>query len=864
MKTSIAAQKANKPPLCLEIGNGLIPLFDKEKNGDLLDRIKRSIEESGLIVPPTNIIDNLQLDDNEYRIKLNGVTIGCYKIKLDSFLCIDPGNVEHEASSDPQGIITTHMVKICKQRAPDLLSLQMTKEMLDDCREDHPFVVEEVLKCLSVPEIQRVLKNLLKENVSIRSLDFILESLAEFGPTTKDIRFLTERARQALAYQICDQYADQDRTIHVLTLEPSLEQMISDSKLKNSSGDICSSLEPLLHSAWIRSLGESVMTMQDEGHSPVILCSECTRYLVRTALEREFPEVAVLSVGEIACNYSVESVGIIEVKVEPVNEVKSVNERDILILLEKIYNETHECGIVNYRLEGKDHLDYVSHKLGISSLQAVLFSHFLAKSDNININIGEIADSVKCNKVKIIKYKNEINELEKKRLIRCKRTNKEITYRVPPGVSDSLIKNIEYKPIETTGLSIEKFFTALQQLLEERENGELTFETLTFELIDLIEMNMHLHFCKKIMGYNFSEEDIVLLSCFCHLSGNKSDDDIRSFNFEFLYDNKSEFRRIVRWLSNGSHLLIEKQLIEQNNDDGIRSSDSWKLSDKGKQELLEELDIKAKNYKKGLILFENIKIKKMFYNQRETTAINTLASLLQEENYRKILARLDAKGMRKGFACLFSGGPGTGKTETVFQIARETKRNIMAVDISETRSCWFGESEKKIKEIFSTYRKAVENSGITPILLFNEADAIINKRNSNEYTVSQTENRIQNIILQEMENLSGILIATTNLTGNMDSAFERRFLYKITFDRPGIEGRKGIWNALLPDFPEDKAIELSGRFDLSGGQIENIARKIEVDVIINGGDLAADVLVQYCKDEIENGFNSSKKIGFAS
>jgi SpoVK/Ycf46/Vps4 family AAA+-type ATPase len=149
-------------------------------------------------------------------------------------------------------------------------------------------------------------------------------------------------------------------------------------------------------------------------------------------------------------------------------------------------------------------------------------------------------------------------------------------------------------------------------------------------------------------------------------------------------------------------------------------------------------------------------------------------------------------------------------------------------------------------------------------LLFNEADAIINKRNSGEYTVSQTENRIQNIILQEMENFSGIRIATSNLTENMDSAFERRFLYKITFDRPGIEGRKCIWNALLPDLPKDKAIELSGRFDLSGGQIENIARKIEVDAIINGDYLANDVLVQYCKDEIENGFNSSKKIGFAS
>jgi SpoVK/Ycf46/Vps4 family AAA+-type ATPase len=459
---------------------------------------------------------------------------------------------------------------------------------------------------------------------------------------------------------------------------------------------------------------------------------------------------------------------------------------------------------------------------------------------------------------------NDFNELEKKRLIRCKKTNEGIMYRIPPEVIDSITRNNEYNPMETAGLSIEKFFTVLKQLFRERENEELSFESLSFELLDLIKMNTHLQFCKKIMSYDFSEKDLILLLCFCHLSGNNNDDNIGTHDFTFLYDDKSELKMVSRWLSNGSHTLIESKLIENNNDDGFRDSGSWRVSDKGKQELLEELDVRAKNYKKDLILFENIKTKKMFYNQRETTAVNTLFSLLQEENYRKIVERLDGKGKRKGFACLFSGGPGTGKTETVYQIARETKRNIMAVDISETRNMWFGESERKTKEVFDKYRKAAENSDIAPILLFNEADAIINKRKTGEYNTDQTENRIQNIILQEMENLSGILIATTNLTENMDSAFERRFLYKITFERPGIEGRKGIWSALLPDLPEDKAMELSGRFDLSGGQIENIARKIEVDSIINGEGLDMDVLRQYCKDEIQNGCNTSKRIGFAS
>jgi hypothetical protein len=543
----------------------------------------------------------------------------------------------------------------------------------------------------------------------------------------------------------------------------------------------------------------------------------------------------------------------------------SVKDKGILDHIEKIVEISQKNGIEKCLIGGKKHLDYITAKLGISPIQAVLFSHFMEKSDDNCIRISEIAETIKCSKVRIIKYMNECEELEKKKLIRCSRGDG-ISYRVPRDVRESIRQFNEFRPQKIDNLSISKFFAALKQLFVERGNNELTYRSMEMEILDLVNLNMHLLFCKKIMSYNLDIEDLILLVCFCHLFGNNNDDNIGTHDIEFMYDETCCFFDIKRQLNKGSHTLLDGKYIQFTNNNGFVNSDSWKMTEMAKKELLSELT-GEQNYQKDLILFDKIKPKEMFYNAKEAESIQKLNSLLQEENYRKIQDRLDGKGMRKGFACLFSGGPGTGKTETAWQIARETKRNVMMVDISDTKSMWVGESEKKIKEIFDTYRTAVDNSEIAPVLLFNEADAVIGKRkefNSSSRAVDQMENTVQNIILQEMENLSGIMIATTNLTQNMDSAFERRFLYKINFDKPSVESRKGIWNSLLPDLPDDKAAELSRKFELSGGQIENIARKIEVDAIISGCDLSMDTLEKYCKDESQNGFNSAKRIGFGN
>lgn len=176
------------------------------------------------------------------------------------------------------------------------------------------------------------------------------------------------------------------------------------------------------------------------------------------------------------------------------------------------------------------------------------------------------------------------------------------------------------------------------------------------------------------------------------------------------------------------------------------------------------------------------------------------------EEFNSVCQRLSDKGLRKGFATLFYGSPETGKTESVYQIAKATGRDIMCVDISSIKSCWVGENEKSIKAVFDRYSQFVDKSEVAPILLFNEADAVIGKRSENpERSVGKMENSIQNIILQEIENLEGLLIATTNLSQNLDKAFERRFIYKIKFEKPDIKAKQSIWKSMIPEITDSVA-----------------------------------------------------------
>ena len=289
-----------------------------------------------------------------------------------------------------------------------------------------------------------------------------------------------------------------------------------------------------------------------------------------------------------------------------------------------------------------------------------------------------------------------------------------------------------------------------------------------------------------------------------------------------------------------------------------------KLTERGMEVLLgedaemyfEEVDDKS------LISPDDIVAKKLFFPKEIDEQISLVRNSLSEENYNILRERLEKQNFSKGLAILLYGEPGTGKTESVMQIAKETGRAVMHVDISNTKSMWFGESEKIIKQVFADYRRLCERSKVKPILLFNEADAIFSKRKDvSRSNVAQTENAIQNIILEEMENLDGILVATTNLADNFDAAFERRFLFKVRFDKPTIEAKKSIWMNKLNMLTDEEAQTLAVQFDMSGGQIDNIVRKVIMNEIVKGETPTLAGLKTLCAEEKLNCGNLTR-IGF--
>jgi flagellar biosynthesis protein FlhA len=330
----------------LEVGYSLIPLVDSVQGGDLLERItimrRQLAVEMGLLIKPIRVRDNMQLPPNDYAIKLRDSEIAHGMVLPDQFLAMDSGMVSEkiegtetiepafglpavwipeslrEAASingytvvDATTVISTHVTEIIKQNASDILSRQTVSEMLDKQKETTPAVVEEVLDRLRLSEVQAVLKSLLKEKVSIRNLESILETLGDYADRIKDPEVLTEYVRARLGRSICSNLVDKDMTLFCVTLAPNLEDHIQKS-IRSTEGGSYLALDPNVIQNITESTHKQLERLVSSGHHPVILASAQVRAQLFHTLSPSLQAVTVISYNEIVSTVKVESLGVID------------------------------------------------------------------------------------------------------------------------------------------------------------------------------------------------------------------------------------------------------------------------------------------------------------------------------------------------------------------------------------------------------------------------------------------------------------------------------------------------------------------------------------------------------------------------
>ena len=333
-------------PIELEFGYGIIPLADVNQGGDLLDRvvmIRRQIAlELGTVVPIIRLRDNIQLNPNQYIIKIKGVQVSEGEILFDHYMAMNPGYVEEEITGiptfepsfhlpaiwitegqreraesmgytvvDPPSIIATHLTEIIRQYISELLTRQDVQSLVDNLKETNPSLVEELVpKLLGLGEIQKVLQNLLKEGISIRDLLTVFETLADYATTTRDTDILTEYVRQSLKRAISNKFFPANETTSVVTLDPKLEQEIMASVKQTEQGAYLT-LDPAKTKGIMESLGVEIKKLEDLGKIPLVITSPIVRAYFKKLTEDYYKDLVVVSYNEVESSVELQSVGMV-------------------------------------------------------------------------------------------------------------------------------------------------------------------------------------------------------------------------------------------------------------------------------------------------------------------------------------------------------------------------------------------------------------------------------------------------------------------------------------------------------------------------------------------------------------------------
>ncbi len=550
-----------------------------------------------------------------------------------------------------------------------------------------------------------------------------------------------------------------------------------------------------------------------------------------------------------------------------------MEENNIILALETIHNTSEDSQLKLTKFDGVlVEIKLVCDYFQVSTIEAILLATCFIKSCFDTFVVNEIIKHFGIEKHSFLKYLGSFTLLTSKSiLVKTENRSSDNYYKLSQHIYDYILsqKSIpkEILEVKIKEDSFNEFLADMDKIRDEKENKEINYIYFTQKFIDLLNANKHFKLIE------FAIKNLELVDSFVFFDTildamNSGENDFKTglqSTVEDFYERKRDsFQYINNFLEEKTALnslnLIEKDTATFSNRHRIQ------LTQKAVSMLKEWEGISLEIVEKKdtrLVYPDQIQKRNLFYNSSEKLQLEPIKKSLSHTSFTQLQSRLQSKNMSTGITTLLYGAPGTGKTESVYQLAKKYNRPVFKVEISETKSMWFGESQKLVKKIFTDYYTFKKTQKVCPILLFNEADAIIGKRKSaGSSSVADTENAIQNVLLEELENFDGILFATSNLVANLDSAFERRFLFKVKFENPSTVNAAKIWRNKLPILSAKEALQLASQFSYSGGEMENIARKSLMDEIVFGTKPNFERILSFCENEKWSGKNSGLRIGY--
>jgi hypothetical protein len=511
----------------------------------------------------------------------------------------------------------------------------------------------------------------------------------------------------------------------------------------------------------------------------------------------------------------------------------------------------------------------------ISHFQSIVLSIYLECGlKDIDVDTEKLIDYFGKNMSCLADINQAIDELTEKKLLFTKRhdysARRKSEYNKVIHVHHKALDAMMKGDKELLGeQKLDNFFGVLgevRDLICKRTETTITTETLGEEVRGILESNKKFKEVEWLLSLeNMTNYDLTLILDLAieHLEGAEEVDIDKLIKevFSEIHD-RIKYKRKIK--ENNCELF--KSDVVKFSEEMFSFLNFVKLSEHAMDVLLGGYQDSIKKEfrpKMGILIHpDKIEPEQLFYNDSEFEQIETLSNALEEDNYKNLMTRLKDNGMKQGFTVLLYGYPGTGKTSSVKQVAKATGRSIFMVEIQKIQSKWVGESEKNLAKVFEEYKQARRHFDKAPILLFNEADAILGKRMSVNSSVDKSFNTLQNILLQELEEFEGIFMATTNLADQLDSAFDRRLLYKIDFKKPEETVRKKILSNVFKDVSSKTIDTLTEQFSLTGGQIANIKKKLLVKSVL---DITLDqesYLSTLCNEEFILSKSGRSTIGF--